>query len=96
MQEGRKCDECHGTENLKRVQEGKLTLTWLENGSVKNTKGVIPVVDGLIYYSIYQNYKDGKWTPIENPPAPIIYYAAFGEPLSKEQLKKLLMPMGKE
>jgi hypothetical protein len=95
MEQGRKCDECHGTENVKRVKEGKLNLIWLENGNVKNTKGVIPIVDGVIYDSIYQNYKDGKWTPIENPPAPVIHYAAFCETLSKEQLKKLSMPMGK-
>jgi len=96
MKEGRKCDDCHGTENVKRVREGKLSLIWLENGVVKNVKGVIPVVDGVIYDSTYQNYKDGKWIPIANPSSPVIHYAAFGEPLSKEQLKKLSMPMGKK
>lgn len=96
MKQGRKCDDCHATETVKKIREGKLNLIWLENGVVKNVKGVIPVIDGVIYDSTYQNYKDGKWIPIANPPVPVIHYAAFGEPLSKEQLKKLSLPMGKK
>jgi hypothetical protein len=96
MKEGRKCDECHATEIVKKVREGKLSLTWFENNNLKNVKGVIPVVDGVIYDSVYQNYKDGKWIPISNPPLPMIHYAAFGEPLSKEQLKKMSIPMGRK
>ena len=71
-------------------------MTWLENGNVRNAKGVIPVVNGVTYEAVYQNYKEGKWIPIEHPPAPKMQYAAFGEPLSVEQLKKLSMPMGKK
>jgi len=96
MKEGRKCEECHGTEIVKKVQEGKLRLIWLENGNVKNVKGVIPVVKGVTYDAVYQNYKDGKWIPIANPLAPVVHYAAYGEPLSKDQLKKLSLPMGKK
>jgi hypothetical protein len=47
------------------------------------------------YECVYQNFDNGKWIPIENPPAPMVYYAAYGTPLSKEQLGKLAMPMGK-
>jgi hypothetical protein len=94
--EGKKCEECHGTEIVRKVQKGTLKLTWFENGNVKNLKGVIPVVNGVIYDAVYQNYKEGKWIPIENPPSPLLHYAAFGEPLTKEQLKKLSMPMGKK
>ena len=96
MKEGRKCDECHGTEIVKKVREGRLSLTWLENGNVINIKGVIPVVNGVTYEAVYQNYKEGKWIPIEHPQSPKMQYAAFGEPLSAEQLKKLSMPMGKK
>ncbi|NWF51859.1 MAG: hypothetical protein HXY47_02125 [Nitrospirae bacterium] len=96
MKDGRKCDECHATDTVKKVREGKLSLTWFENNNLKNVKGVIPVVDGVIYESVYQNYQDGKWIPIDNPALPLIHYAAFGEPLSKEQLKKMSIPMGKK
>jgi hypothetical protein len=90
MKDGRKCDGCHGTEIMKQVQKGKVTLTWLEEGKVKNLKGVIPVVKGVDYQCIYQDRKEGKWVPIKNPSPPLYHYAAFGEPLSKEQLDKLV------
>ncbi len=95
MKEGRKCCECHDTEIVKQVQQGKLNLTWIENGNVKNLKGIIPVVHGVTYKCVYLNYTKGKWIPIDKPPLPGLHYAGFGEPLSKEQLKKLSMPMGK-
>jgi hypothetical protein len=90
MKEGRKCDGCHGTKIMKDVQSGKVKLTWLEKGKVTNLKGVIPVVKGVDYQCIYQDRKEGKWVPIQNPSEPIYHYAAFGEPLSKEQLDRLV------
>ena len=93
MKEGRKCDGCHGTIIMKDVQKGKVILTWFEKGKVKNLKGVIPVVKGVDYQCIYQDRKAGEWIPIENPSPPIYHYAAFGEPLSKEQLDKLVESM---
>ena len=95
MKEGRKCGECHGTETVKKVQGGKIKLIWLEGKEVKHLAGVVPVVAGTEYDCAYQNYQNGGWTPIENPPAPGVQYAGYGAPLSKEQLKKLAMPMGK-
>jgi hypothetical protein len=90
MKEGRKCDGCHGTKIIKDVQSGKVKLTWLEEGKVKNLKGVIPVVKGVDYQCIYQDRKEGKWVPIQNPSKPLYHYAAFGEPLSEGQLDKLI------
>jgi hypothetical protein len=90
MKEGRKCDDCHGTKIMKDIQSGKVKLTWLEKGKVMNLKGVIPVVKGVDYQCIYQDRKEGNWVPVQNPSEPIYHYAAFGEPLSKEQLDKLV------
>ncbi|NWG02921.1 MAG: hypothetical protein HXY44_08710 [Syntrophaceae bacterium] len=95
MKEGRKCDGCHGTKIMKDIQSGKITLTWFEKGKVMNLKGVIPVVKGVDYQCIYQDRKEGKWVPIQNPAKPLYHYAAFGEPLSQEQLNKLVERMGK-
>lgn len=95
MRDGRKCGDCHGTDIVRQVQSGKVKLTWLENNEVKNIKGVIPVVDGVSYDCSYQNYQNGKWIPIDNPPSPMIQYSGYGTPLSTDQLRKLAMPMGK-
>jgi hypothetical protein len=89
MKEGRKCDDCHGTETVRQIQKGRLSLTWLEKGEVKQVKGVIPVVDGVTYDAVYQNYREGKWIPIDNPPKPGLHYAGFGKPLTQEQLNRL-------
>ena len=94
MKQGRKCGECHGTEIVKQVQKGKVIMTWLENGNVQNLKGIVPVVKGVTYESVYQTYKEGKWIPIENPPSPVLQYVGYGEPLSIDQLKKMSIPMG--
>ena len=96
MKEGRKCGDCHATEIVNQVLKGRLSLTWLDNKELKQIKGVIPVVDGITYDCVYQDYQNGKWIPIDNPTVPVLHYAGFGTPLSQEQLKKLAMPMGKK
>ncbi len=90
MKKGRNCDECHGTQTMLKVKkEKKLSLTWLEDGKVKNLKGVIPVVKGVQYECAYQDLRDGKWVPVKNPAKPGLQYAAFGEPLTQGQLEAL-------
>ncbi len=96
MKQGRKCNDCHGTDIVKQIEKGTLRLTWLENSVVKNVKGVIPVVDGVKYECVYQNHENGKWMPIENPPAPMIHYVGYGTPLTKAQLNKMAQLMGKK
>jgi hypothetical protein len=64
-------------------------LTWLENGTLTNLKGVIPITDDAEYECVYQNLENDKWIPIKNPMKPVRQYAAFGKPLTKEQMKKL-------
>ena len=89
MKPGRPCQECHATENVQNVKKGELNLTWLEGDALVNQKGVIPVVDGVEYRCVYQHFNDGNWIPIENPQKPLLQYAAFGKPLTGEQLEKL-------
>lgn len=92
MKEGSKCEECHATKIDKQILNGSIDLSWLDKGKEQNLKGVIPVVKGVRYNCIYQNYHDGVWTPIANPVDPKTQYVGFGSPLTQEQLKKLLTP----
>ncbi len=96
MKDGRKCDDCHATEIAKKAQKGKLPLTWLEKGEVRHLSGVVPVADGTNYEMIYQDYQAGKWIPIKNPAKPILHYAGYGEPLTKEQLTQLAKKVSKK
>lgn len=89
MKNGRRCNECHGTDIINQLIDGKIRLTWLEDGMVKNLKGVIPVVDGVTYEAVYQDYQDGKWIPIKEPLPAQIQYVGYGKPLTKEQINKL-------
>ncbi len=93
--EGDQCEDCHGSDNVAKVVNKKIDLTWLEDGKVLQTKGVIPVVDGVEYNSVYQNHKDGVWTPIENPAKPVLQYVGYGTPLSAEQLSSMVKEVEK-
>jgi len=92
MKEGRKCKDCHATNIVKQLQKGEINLTWFKDEKVVNLKGIIPVVEGVDYDFVYQNYQDEKWVPIQNPHAPKVHYVGFGYPLSKEQLQMLAEP----
>ena len=89
MNPGRACEACHATENVQKIQKGKIRLTWLEGEGPTNQKGVIPVVDGVEYQCAYEDRVNGNWVPIKNPQKPMIQYVGYGQPLSQEQLKKL-------
>ncbi len=95
MKEGRKCNGCHGTDIVKEIQKGKITITWVEDGETKNINGVIPVVDDVEYETVYQDYKDGKWIVIKNSPKAMLQYAGYGSPLTPEQLRKMAIPMNR-
>lgn len=89
MKPGRKCNDCHGTEIVKQVKKGKITLTWLKNDKIQNIKGVIPVVAGVDYQCVYMDYQKQKWLPVKNHNPVVYHYPGFGTPLSKKQLASL-------
>lgn len=94
VKQGRKCEECHGSDIVKLInKKGELELTHIENGVLNNLKGVIPIVEGVKYKNAYMEYMNGKWSPLENPKEPMHQFVAFGKPLTKEQLKKLMLPL---
>lgn len=90
--EGDKCEDCHNNENVQNVQKGEINLTWLENGTIQQTKGVIPVIDGVDYNTVFQDYNDGEWTPVLDALKPKIQYVGYGTPLTSDQLEKLSKP----
>lgn len=92
MKNGTRCEACHATKIVKQILGENINLSWLEGGREQNLKGIIPVVSGVRYDCVYQNFDNGKWTPISNPPVPKVQYVGYGLPLTKEQLEKMSIP----
>ena len=95
MNKGRECSECHATQIVRDVQNGTVTLTWLQDGKLQNLKGVIPVAEDVNWEMAYQDREQGKWVPISNPAKPKLQYAGYGTPLSKNQIRSLLQAQKK-
>jgi hypothetical protein len=87
--EGRKCSECHNSQIVKDIQEGKFKLASWENGALKGVKGVVPVVNVLKWNIDFLDRVDSTWILLNNPPEPIINYSGYCTPLSLEQFGKL-------
>ncbi len=89
---GRPCEACHGTDGALAARSKRVRLLWLENGAVRQARGVIPVAAGAKYDLVFQDFRDGTWSVIENPAEPLVQYAGYGEPLSDAQVAKLAAP----
>lgn len=87
--EGRKCPECHGTENVREAGSGGLVLAKWEDGRLKGAQGVIPVVDGMRWNLAFLGREGEKWVPLRDPEAPLVNFAGACSPLTREQLAKL-------
>jgi hypothetical protein len=90
MKEGRKCEDCHGTQIIKDIQENKFYPIRYEKGELKNVSGVVPVLEGMKWNFVYLNYMNGKWIPIENPGEPLINFSGYSGPMTRGQLEKLV------
>lgn len=105
VEEGRKCNECHANANLQRYREtGTMTLTrWdPEQKRILMPQGVIPVppnwqeallIDFVTYTGDLAAPTDPeRWEFLKRGADGMqLYYA---EPLTEEQMQKLLVPMG--
>ncbi len=96
MKDGSKCEECHSTRIVEQILREKIELSWLEGGIEQNLKGIIPVVGGVRYDCLYQNFDKGIWTPISDPPAPKVQYVGYGLPITDEQVRHLGEPQESE
>jgi hypothetical protein len=89
---GRPCEACHGTDEALAARSKHVKLLWLDKGAVQQAQGVIPVAAGAKYGLVFQNFRDGKWSVIQNPAEPLLQYAGYGEPLTDAQVAKLAAP----
>jgi hypothetical protein len=92
MAKGRTCNDCHASPILNEIETGSVRLTWLEDGKMKNAKGMIPVTDAIAWEMSYQDREQGTWIPISDPAKPKLHYAGYGAPLTKAQVQSLRKP----
>ncbi|MCX6164212.1 MAG: hypothetical protein NTU73_05020, partial [Ignavibacteriae bacterium] len=75
IKEGRKCAECHNSQIVKEINEGKFTFARWENNSMKGVEGVIPVIDVLKWNIDFLDRVDSTWIPLENQPELLLNYS---------------------
>ncbi|MBI5583868.1 MAG: hypothetical protein HY892_08585 [Deltaproteobacteria bacterium] len=98
---GRKCGECHASPWMFQAQKGKVNLSWIEKEELKKGKGLVPVVEGVIYDLVHQKFENGKWTPLEAAGPATVQFAGTGGPVAENHFRKMLKvksekPEGKE
>jgi hypothetical protein len=92
MKEGRKCADCHATQIVQDMAKGTFRPVVWEKGALKNTTGIIPVLDGWKWDFVFLNYVNAKWVPIDKPAEPLLNYSGYSQPITREQFTKLAMP----
>ncbi len=88
-QKGKDCEECHATEAVKILAEGREFVPGIvKDGKLEFYKGVIPVVPDQLKWP-YLEKKDGKWTEFKPTSKPLIQLGVYAEPLTLEEVKKM-------
>ncbi len=90
QKKGRQCADCHANPAVKLIQDGKsVPMAVFKDNKMDGWKGVVPLVPDKLEWAFLS--KDGdKWVPIQDSVPPKILFVCYAEPLTKEQLKKLM------
>jgi len=87
--EGRTCDECHGNEAVRRMVRGeKVPVVDFKDGEAVPWQGVVPVLPDKLDWAFLEKTADG-WKKIGDSQGASVQFAAFGLPLTPEQLEML-------
>jgi hypothetical protein len=85
----KKCEECHATKIVQDIKKNKFKMARWEKGKLKNTEGVIPVLDGMKWDLVFLDRIDTSWVPLENPVEPLMNYSGYCMPITQVQFGKL-------
>ncbi len=89
MAEGRMCGDCHRNKAVRQMEDGRsVQMVTYEDGQVRNWQGVVPVRPDQLLWT-YLNKTDDGWILVPNDTEPMIQFAAFGKPLTDEQMAHL-------
>jgi len=90
------CADCHGNAAMKLLQKGEpVPMATFKDGQMVNWKGIVPLVPEKLQWSFLTKDANDKWIPIESNEPAKIQMVNYGEPFTKDQLKKMGMPFRK-
>ena len=93
--EGRRCGDCHNNRAIQLIKKGKrVPVVSFKNGKIVPWKGAVPAVPDKLQWTFF-DWKGNKWIPLKTKERELVQFAAFGEPLTTKQLKKLYKKFGK-
>ncbi|MCK4835283.1 MAG: hypothetical protein KAT17_01530, partial [Candidatus Aminicenantes bacterium] len=85
----RQCEDCHGNKAVKRIKRGKsVPMATFKDGRMISWKGVVPLIPDKLKWDFADKQGD-KWVRLKNKEKPVVQFACYAKPLTKEQLKKL-------
>jgi hypothetical protein len=88
--EGRSCKDCHRNKAVLQIEKGHtVPVMDFKNGKVAPWKGVVPLIPDKLQWVYLNKIGENKWVPIEDGKKAKVQFAAYGKPLTKEQLDKL-------
>ena len=95
MSKGRSCSECHANSAVRLIKKGKkVPVVRYENGKIISWDGIVPCVPDKLNWA-FLDKQQNKWVLMKEGKE-AIQFAAYGKPINKKQLKKLMMPFGKK
>ncbi len=90
MAKGRNCDECHNNEAMRLINNSqKVPVVQFRDGKIIPWKGVVPTVHKYLSW-VFLDKRDNQWVPLKER-EPKVQFAAYGTPLTKKQLKYLMV-----
>ena len=95
MKKGRDCNDCHGNKAVTLLKKGKMVpMETFENGKLNSWKGVVPAVEGGLYWVYLEKDKQGRWYKLPDNTPVVTQWGLYARPIAKEQLDKLATPQG--
>jgi len=87
---GRACAECHANEAMELIKDHRsIPMLQFVNNEIVPWKGVAPVVPEKLEW-VFLDKKEDRWIPLRNREAPMVQFSGYGEPLTNEQIERLL------
>jgi hypothetical protein len=86
---GRTCTDCHNTQIVREIKEGKFTLVQWKIDKMQNVEGVVPVYDVAKWNLVFLTKENEKWTPLKKHAEPLLNYSGYCSPLTDDQITKL-------